>query len=216
MDGTVSESAGSRFFVMRNGDEYLDEKYTTFGLLVNGQGTLKQLQAGDRIEALNIVRIGDEASKLVFDQELFDKHNYEARLAELERLREISPLLADAVLDLGRNRRKTPSGIYYSITREGTGDKPLPGSQISMNYQGRLLNGTVFDSTSSRNQTFNFVLGVDGVIPGWVETVIDMKTGESRRVIIPPGLAYGKAGYGPIPANSWLIFDMELVSFTKK
>ena len=84
-----------------------------------------------------------------------------------------------------------------------------------MHYTGMLVNGTVFDSSRPRGQTFDFVLGLEGIIPGWVEMAMDMKPGEVRRAIIPPNMAYGEQGYGPIEPDSWLIFEMELVSFIK-
>ena len=60
-------------------------------------------------------------------------------------------------------------------------------------------------------QPFSFVMGKQPLIPGWVETLFDMKKGEKRRVLIPPALAYGDQAVGPIPADSWLVFDIEIV-----
>jgi peptidylprolyl isomerase len=95
----------------------------------------------------------------------------------------------------------------------GDGNSPNAGDRVSMHYTGTLLDGTVFDSSRPRGVTFDFVLGTDPVIPGWIEMVMNMKPGEVRKVVIPPYLAYGDQGYGPIEPNSWLIFEMELVSF---
>ena len=83
-----------------------------------------------------------------------------------------------------------------------------------MHYTGRLLDGTVFDSSIERGEPLEFRAGTGRVIPGWDETVIDMQRGERRLIVIPPELAYGdRAVGGVIPANSFLVFEMELVSF---
>ena len=215
MDGFSTESAGSRFFILLEGDAYLDSKYTAFGQLISGSGTLKRLHKGDSIESIKIIRVGDEARRLKFTPETFAEYLEKAKQEEIENLRIISPALANAVLALGEERQKTPTGIYYEVLKTGEGDKPGPGARVSVNYTGTLLDGTVFDSTDDRGQTFDFTLGKDGVIPGWIEMLMDMQSGEERKVIIPPFLAYGDQGYGPIEPNSWLIFDMELVSFAE-
>jgi len=215
MDGFTTESSGSRFFILLEGDAYLDSKYTAFGRLIAGSKTLKKLHRGDTIESIEIIRVGGEARRLRFNPKAFEEFMERARIAEIENLRIINPDLADAVLDLGDERQKTPTGIYYQVLNSGEGGKPGPGDQVSMHYTGTLLDGTVFDSSRDRDQTFDFTLGKDGVIPGWIEMIMDMQKGETRKVVIPPFLAYGDQGYGPIEPNSWLIFEMELVSFTE-
>jgi FKBP-type peptidyl-prolyl cis-trans isomerase len=82
-----------------------------------------------------------------------------------------------------------------------------------VNYTGWLADGTKFDSSLDRNQTYSFVLGAGRVIQGWDEGVVGMKVGGERRLIIPPALGYGEAGYSPIiPANATLTFDVQLIS----
>ena len=216
MDGFVTESSGSRFFITLEGDAFLDGKYTPFGRIVAGERVLRKLRKGDVIESVAILRVGPEANRFKFDAPAFEALQKAARAAELEELRKANPTLAQAVVDLGNERRKTSSGIFYRVDTAGSGDKPRGGSRVSMHYTGTLLDGTVFDSSRPRGQTFDFTLGQDGVIPGWIEMVMDMKTGETRTAIIPPSLAYGQQGYGPIKPDSWLIFEMELVSFTEE
>ena len=211
MDGFVTESAGSRFFITQEGDAFLDTKYTPFGRIVRGERVVKKIRRGDLIESIDIVRIGPAANSLKFDEKTIAELEAAAREAEIEALRAQDPRLADAVTELGENRGKTPTGIYYTVLKEGDGNKPRPGSRVSMHYTGYLLDGTMFDSSRNRGVTFDFTIGVDGVIPGWIESVMDMRPGEIRRVVIPPSLAYGEQGYGPIEPNSWLVFEMELV-----
>jgi peptidylprolyl isomerase len=114
----------------------------------------------------------------------------------------------------------TPSGLKYVDNVVGTGDSPVKGKQVTVNYTGKLMNGTVFDSNVDpkfgHTQPFQFLIGNGQVIKGWDEGVMSMKVGGKRTLTIPPGLAYGdKAVGGVIPANSTLIFDVELVKVAK-
>ncbi|MDR0582738.1 MAG: FKBP-type peptidyl-prolyl cis-trans isomerase [Treponema sp.] len=100
------------------------------------------------------------------------------------------------------------------MQKEGTGPKPSAGETVRVNYKGSLLSGRVFDSSDILGRPLEFRAGTGEVIPGWDEPIMDMKTGEKRLAIIPPELAYGdqEIGNGVIPANSFLIFEMELLS----
>jgi peptidylprolyl isomerase len=111
------------------------------------------------------------------------------------------------------NTLLTGSGIRYRITKEGSGVKPAAGKNVSVRYTGKLLSGAVFDSTDMKDRPIQFQAGTGKVIQGWDETILDMKIGEKRLVIIPPELAYGErgAGNGVIPPNSFLVFEMELI-----
>jgi peptidylprolyl isomerase len=80
-----------------------------------------------------------------------------------------------------------------------------------MHYVGTLENGTKFDSSRDRNTPFEFTLGTGQVIQGWEQGILGMKTGEIRKLIIPSELGYGASGQGPIPPNSTLIFEVELL-----
>jgi peptidylprolyl isomerase len=93
----------------------------------------------------------------------------------------------------------------------GTGTAAVAGKQVTVNYIGELQNGTVFDSSYSRNQPFTFTLGVGQVIKGWDIGVAGMKVGGKRILVIPASLAYGAQAVGSIPANSTLIFQVELL-----
>ena len=106
----------------------------------------------------------------------------------------------------------TESGLYYVVTEPGNGEKPEVGKPVTMHYTGKLLNGTVFDSSVERNQPFQFVLGVGQVIPGWDEGVQLMTKGEKGLLYIPQNLAYGENSPSPsIPPFSNLVFEVELV-----
>lgn len=107
----------------------------------------------------------------------------------------------------------TETGLYYVVTEPGNGEKPEVGKPVTMHYTGKLLNGTVFDSSVERNQPFQFVLGVGQVIPGWDEGVQLMTKGEKGLFYIPYYLAYGERDMGDIPPFSNLIFEVELIDF---
>ena len=83
---------------------------------------------------------------------------------------------------------------------------------MSVHYTGKLLNGTVFDSSVQRGQPIQFPVGAGRVIRGWDEGIMMMKQGGKRTLVIPPDLGYGERGIGPIPPNAWLIFEVELVN----
>lgn len=106
----------------------------------------------------------------------------------------------------------TASGLQYVDLEVGEGPMPQKGDSVVVQYTGRLEDGTVFDSSYSRNQPFRFILGVGQVIQGWDEGVATMGVGGKRLLVIPPELAYGSRGAGGvIPPNATLEFDVELL-----
>lgn len=107
----------------------------------------------------------------------------------------------------------TASGLNYVITKEGNGEKPLVGTLIKVHYTGKLLDGTVFDSSVNRNEPFQFVLGIGQVIPGWDEGLQLLSKGGKAVLYIPYYLAYGDRGAGTIPPFATLIFEVELIDF---
>ncbi len=107
----------------------------------------------------------------------------------------------------------TASGLNYVVTKEGNGEKPQIGTLVKVHYTGKLLDGTVFDSSVSRNEPFQFVLGIGQVIPGWDEGLQLMSKGEKSVLYIPYYLAYGDRGAGIIPPFATLIFEVELIDF---
>lgn len=109
----------------------------------------------------------------------------------------------------------TPSGLQYVELEEGTGASPEKGNVISVHYKGTLEDGTKFDSSYDRSQPLQFQLGVGQVIQGWDEGLSTMKVGGKRKLIIPPTLGYGSQAVGPIPPNSTLIFEVELVDIVR-
>ncbi|MCA1595552.1 MAG: FKBP-type peptidyl-prolyl cis-trans isomerase [Chloroflexi bacterium] len=107
--------------------------------------------------------------------------------------------------------QKTSDGLQYKDLKVGTGPSPKSGDNVTVTYTGYLTDGTKFDSSFDHGGTFDFVIGQGNVIKGWDEGVASMKVGGKRKLIVPPDLGYGPGGSGPIPPNSTLIFDVELI-----
>ncbi|MES2593204.1 MAG: FKBP-type peptidyl-prolyl cis-trans isomerase [Bacteroidota bacterium] len=106
---------------------------------------------------------------------------------------------------------KTASGLEYTITEKGNGKKPANGDKVIVHYTGKLTNDTVFDSSVKRGSPFSFKLGAGQVIKGWDEAFLLLQVGDKATIKFGPELGYGERGTGPIPANSTLIFDVELL-----
>lgn len=112
--------------------------------------------------------------------------------------------------------RTTPSGLQYEALTEGDGPRPEANDQVEVHYTGKLIDGTVFDSSVDRGMPATF--GVTQVIPGWVEALQLMKAGSKWRLFIPSNLAYGPNGApgSPIGPNATLVFDVELLKVIGK
>ena len=156
----------------------------------------------------------DEAREQVnkLAEELQRKHQeQEAKMAELNKKS------GESFLRENGKRvevKTTPSGLQYEVIAEGKGERPTATDQVEVHYTGKLLDGTVFDSSVERGEPITFP--VSGVIPGWVEALQMMPEGSKWRLFIPSNLAYGAQGAGPIGPHQTLIFDVELLKVIKK
>jgi FKBP-type peptidyl-prolyl cis-trans isomerase FkpA len=110
---------------------------------------------------------------------------------------------------------KLPSGIVYKTLTPGKGASPAPTDKVKVNYEGRLTNGTVFDSSAKHGQAAEF--GLNQVVKCWTEGVQKMKVGEKARLICPSDTAYGNRGHPPtIPGGATLVFEVELLGINGK
>jgi FKBP-type peptidyl-prolyl cis-trans isomerase FkpA len=119
----------------------------------------------------------------------------------------------------GGDSGTTPTGGGTLVIEDlvvGTGATAAVGDLVTVNYVGTLTNGTKFDSSYDRGQPYTFRIGAGQVIAGWDQGLPGMKVGGKRRLTIPPSLGYGGQANGPIPANSTLVFEIELVSIAGK
>ncbi|MDR0312038.1 MAG: peptidylprolyl isomerase [Treponema sp.] len=207
------DTNGSQFYITLRAASHLDGGYSIFGRVVEGQNVVNAIRVGDRIERITIIRNGQAAQAFRADQAAFDallRNVNAAKAAELQARRN-----AD-IAEIQRsypNAVTTPLGLRYIIQRQGSGAKPTAGRTVRINYTGMLLSGRVFDNSDLRGP-LEFQVGAGRVIPGMDIAVMDMTVGEKRIVIIPPELAYGSVemGNGLIPANSFLVFEIELLS----
>ena len=122
----------------------------------------------------------------------------------------------------GDEGRSSVTELVKTEVKAGTGSDAVSGRVVTVHYTGWLYDdgaadkkGTKFDSSRDRNEPFSFRLGAGEVIPGWDQGVQGMKVGGKRLLIVPPQLAYGPNDYGPIPGNSTLIFEVELLKVEK-
>jgi peptidylprolyl isomerase len=182
--------------------------------VVSGQDVVNAIKQGDSITRIDIIRVGDKAEAFRADQQSFDK-----LLGELDKnkaVREKERLEKDMALINKKwpNLQTTDSGLMYEVVAKGSGNnKPHPGDTVSAHYTGMFLDGRKFDSSVDRGEPIRFPVGAGRVIKGWDEALLDMTKGEKRILIIPPQLAYGSRGRGPIPPNSTLVFEVELLDF---
>ena len=161
------------------------------------EGKESSLSNEQMISILNQYKKKSEAAELVEFKKLADKN-----------LTQGQSFLADNAKKSGI--KVTSSGLQYQIVKKGSGKKPSATSKVLVHYEGRLIDGTVFDSSIARDQPISFPL--NKVIAGWQEGLQLMQEGDQYRLFIPAKLAYGETGAGvSIPPNSALIFDVQLL-----
>ena len=117
-------------------------------------------------------------------------------------------IITNYISDNNLNATATGSGLYYVISSQGTGIQPNANSNVTVSYKGSLKDGKVFDQSSSAGATFNLA----NVIKGWQEGIPLFKKGGKGVLLIPSALGYGAQATGSIPANSVLIFDVDLIN----
>ncbi|NBC28584.1 MAG: peptidylprolyl isomerase [Spirochaetes bacterium] len=203
---------GSQFYITLRATPWLDGNYSIFGEVVRGMEAVNEIEKGDVIQSIDIVRKGNEAKEFATDQESFDELLAEKQ-AEVEKGREAALTSQEAYIERNwPDARRMDNGIRYVIEEEGSGPKPAANDTVAVHYTGSLLTGMPFETTENQNEPAVFDLGQVRTIPGWEATLRDMRPGEKRTAIIPPDLGFGDRGrQGLIPPNSYLVFEVELV-----
>jgi peptidylprolyl isomerase len=148
--------------------------------------------------------------KDIMSEEEFNARQQAKEAASFE---EAKKTLDAYLVENGIEATPTESGLVYVCTKPGKGAQPQAGQNVKVHYTGKLLDGTVFDSSIERGEPISFPIGSGYVIPGWDEGIALMKKGEKGVLYIPANLAYGGRNAGPIPPYSNLIFEVELVDF---
>jgi peptidyl-prolyl cis-trans isomerase A (cyclophilin A) len=200
-------SNGSQFYITHVPTSWLDNKHTVFGHVIEGQDVVDAVAQGDNLDAVEIIRVGEEAQKW---------NAIEAFIAlKGARLKRDAALKAESeakMEQLAAGFDKTESGLRYKMIQKGDGKKAEAGKTVSVHYEGSLESGKVFDSSYPRKKPIEFRLGQGQVIEGWDEGIALLQVGDKARFVIPSDLAYGAAGAGGvIPPHATLIFDVELM-----
>ena len=199
-------SNGSQFFITHIPTDWLDNKHTVFGNVVEGQDIVDAVAQGDALESVEIIRVGDEAKNwnAVEAFRTFEGSRLKREAAARE--------AAEASMEkLAAGFEKTESGLRYQFIQRGNGKKAENNKTVAVHYEGSLENGKVFDSSYKR-KPIEFPLGQGNVIEGWDEGIALLQVGDKARFVIPSHLGYGASGAGGvIPPNATLIFDVELM-----
>jgi len=238
MANSGPETNGSQFFVTLKETPWLNNKHTIFGEVVLGQeivdsiGSVETTKPGDKpieevvMQEVNIIKKGNvKLPSFTTEMEAVEelKREKEARLAQIaeNKLNEFNKQKESA--------EEYPSGLKIYWSERGTGDKPAEGDMIRLDYAGYFDDGRLFDTSMLRvaeafetvneqRKAANQYLPINTpyskdarLIPGFREAMLNMKPGDKITAFIPSHLGYGAVDYGPIPANSDLVFELELI-----
>ena len=203
---------GSQFFITHVPTDWLNYKHTIFGAVVDAesQKVVNAVAQDDVIKSVTIIRKGADAEAFKATQADFDK---------------LVPVAKDAVkkfkeaqiAEVIKGCEKTSNGVYFQIVKEGSGNAIGNGKKVTCEYQGYLPDGQIFDASKKfhpqGHEPLEFVVGAGQMIPGFDQMVSQMKVGETRKMVIPPELAYGSRGIpqAGIPGDSYICFDVTLV-----
>ena len=212
MANSGANTNGSQFFITHVATPWLDGKHTIFGKVVYGQDVVNSIEQQDRMNSVTIIRKGEEAKAFKATQKNFNNFidEYEAKKQqELETAKkEAEKIIAEKYPQC----KLDEVGVYSSIIQHGRGETLQRGKTVKVHYTGSLLNGKIFDSSKTYGQPMEIQPGIGRLIPGFDKTLLLMKPGEIRQIIIPPELGYGnQAVQDIIPANSYLVFTLEIV-----
>jgi FKBP-type peptidyl-prolyl cis-trans isomerase FkpA len=210
------------FFTMNTWATELDTEEKKLGYIIGmdigkslrDQGTVVDIDS--LIDAITATYKGEELALTTEEAAQIRKEYVEKRQAEQQAQASVAgeTNLVAGQKFLTENATKegvqtTASGLQYKVETMGTGPKPVAADTVKVHYRGTLLDGTEFDSSYARNEPISF--GLNRVIAGWTEGVQLMPVGSKFMFYIGPELAYGEGGGGPIPPNSTLIFEVELL-----
>lgn len=224
---------GSQFFITHTATPNLDGIHTVFGKVVEGMEVVAAIEANDEITKVSIIRKGAKAS--AFDALKVFKNYYDTEAVELKKIAEKTAKIKTDKLaqfdELRAKSTKTQSGLQYAFIKKGNQPKLAPGTNVLFSYSGYFENGELFDTNYSdvaklyemydevRDQQggyvpFPFEYGKkEGLIPGFIEGMEKMSTGDKIILFIPSYLAYGERGaQGVIPPNTNLVFEIELTA----
>jgi len=221
---------GSQFFITHVATPHLDGGYTIFGKVVTGQDVVDAIQQNDVIEKVEIVRVGKEAKK--FDA----PKTFTSSIEKIKKEEELKKQQAETLKTETKKMFDTyeaqaaslPSGVKVYVAEKGAGIKPKEGENVSFDYAGYLADGTLFDTgietlaekhgilnpqrkNTNAYQPLNYTFGEKGnFIQGMTEGLLQLNKGDKAYIFIPYQLGYGERAMGPIPANSNLVFYVDV------
>ena len=251
MANSGPKTNGSQFFITHKETSWLNNKHTVFGHVVIGMEIVNAIEGNDIIEKVTIKRKGQDALKFdapkifatYFENIAADEKIETEKLAAAETLKKkeyldkYGSVISNKAMNLSTLKETTPktaTGVQYSITKKGNGEKPKEGTNVAINYAGFLEDGTLFDTcivevakefgkfdqtraSANGYQPLQSQVGKYQFIPGFVEGLNAMSIGDKAIIFIPSNLAYGERGAGNvIPPNSNIIFEVELLEATPK
>lgn len=242
MANSGKNTNGSQFFITHKDTPHLNNRHSVFGRVVSGQSVVDSIIKGDVMKSVKIV--GDAKTLFEKHKKKLEEWNTildvkyprkgatpqdieraKEKLAELEKKqREEMAAKNQEAMNTGRELVKSKgaditkgttseTGLWHVDVTEGSGAMPIPTDRVKVHYTGWLVNGSKFDSSLDRGSPATFPL--NGVIKGWTEGLSSMKAGGKRFLVIPPELAYGSAARPKIPADSTLVFEVELLGINE-
>ncbi|MCH8546927.1 MAG: FKBP-type peptidyl-prolyl cis-trans isomerase, partial [Cryomorphaceae bacterium] len=195
----------SQFFITHVATDWLDDKHSVFGHVIEGMDVVNNIQQGDVMDSVEIIRQDVEFDAVaIFAEEKAKvmKANSEKTSAE------------DKWNEILETAEETVTGLRYVVINDESksAEKPEEGDRVTVHYCGMFPNGQIFDDSFQRGEPLTFTLGRGEVITGWDEGIAQLSVGQRAILIIPPHLAYGERGAGGvIPPNQILIFEVELM-----
>ena len=222
---------GSQFFITHKETGHLDNMHSIFGEVVKGMENVNAIIQDDTITKITIIRNGSEAEKFDAVKTFSNYYKDEAKAVKIaeEKAKIVSKEKENYLIEKRKDATKLASGLEYVIVTNGTGPKPKVGTQVFVNYAGYFENGDLFDTSypdvadqygkldvrrkeMDGYQPFPFEYGKkQGLIPGFIEGLENMKFGDKALLFIPYQLGYGEQGGGPIPPKANLIFEVEIL-----
>lgn len=210
-------SNGSQFFITIVPTEWLTYKHTIFGEVVSGQEVVNSVLQGDTIKSIKIIRQGAEAEKFTATQADWNRCNEEAK-KKAEEAKKAAEAKKKAERDaLIKDMEKDASGVYFKVDEKGSGAVVGKNKNVKVEYLTAFTDGSILDVTSGYHpqghEPIEFKTAAHQMITGFDLMVQQMKVGEARTCVIPPELAYGKAGHpAGIPGDTWLLFQIKVLS----
>ncbi len=220
------------YYITLGDRSYLDGNYTLFGEVTDGMDVVNKIAQGDTTFSVTIIRAGSEAEKFIVNDEIF-KDLVDKQWKKVNAESEMKKIATKKFISANYSGLTTlPDSVKYKILVPGKGDSPVDGSMIEVKYKGRLANGVNFSSSADNGKpvagnspvVFSHVMGKDGLIKGLDEALKEMKSGETRLLIIPPDQGYGikSAYYGKeitgqkrfvISPGETIILEVTLIKF---